>query len=162
MQDIQITIDMSKVMRLVRETAALYASKAIVKDPTAFARMEVSEPEESVLTNAARQARTYIGGVTRRYKMSCAENGASWNFGFKLPSNYDSLMTDAISGCISDYLQYTMLAEWFRLCGDVDRQKEFTEEAAASLQSIVTFINKRKAPEYTKPKMRRVQGMSFQ
>lgn len=150
-------------MRMVRETAALYASKAIVKDPTSFARMEVSEPEESPLLDAARQARTYIAGVTRRYHMKYAENETStWQFSFMVPSNYNNEMTTAIKGSISDYLQYTMLAEWFRLCDDVDRQKEFTEEAAASLQSIVTFINARVAPTYIKPKVRRVQGMNFQ
>lgn len=163
MQKIDIKIDTAELMRLVRETAALYSSKAIVKDPTAFARMEVSEPEESSLLNAARQGRTYIAGVTRRYQMKYAENDTSvWQFTFMVPSNYNDKMTSAIKGSISDYLQYTMLAEWFRLCGDVDRQKEFTEEAAASLQSIVTFINARIAPTYNKPKVRRVKATNFE
>lgn len=154
---------MAEVMRLVRETAALYSSKAIAKDPTAFARMEISEPEESVLMDAARHARTYIAGVTRRYRMKCAENDTSvWQFTFMLPTNYNDAMTTAIKGSISDYLQYTMLSEWFRLCGDVDRQKEFAEESAASLQSIVTFINARQAPTYIKPKVRRVQATNFE
>lgn len=154
---------MGEVMRLVRETAALYSSKAIVKDPTAFSRMEISEPEEETLMDAARNARTYIAGVTRRYHMKYAENDSNvWQFSFMVPTNYNDAMTTAIRGSISDYLQYTMLAEWFRLCGDVDRQKEFTEESAASLQGIVTFINAREAPTYNKPKMRRVKATNFE
>lgn len=152
-------------MKHAREIVALRASKAIVNDPTAFARMETSEPEEIVLLEAARNAFTYIAGMTRRYKPSFSENVTNsgiWNFSFSVPSNLPGAMTAPIRGSIDDYLTYTILSKWSSICGDTDKQKEYMEEAAASLRSIVVFINTREAPTYKRPKLKRVQAMNFE
>ena len=163
MKKTEIKIDMDDVMRMVRENAALYASKMVDSDSTSFERIETSEPEEEVLLDAAHRARTYVVNVARRYKMNVEENGPkTWLFSFMCPSNFDTNMETPIQGAIRDYLMYSMLAEWFSLCGDADRQKVHLGNAAMSLQSVTSYINTRIPPTYEKPKMKRVVSTKFE
>ena len=166
MKKTEIKIDMDDVMRIVRENAALYASKMVDSDSTSFERIETSEPEEEVLLDAARRARTYVTNVTRRYKMNVEEveeNGSkTWLFSFMCPNNFDINMETSIQGAIRDYLMYSLLAEWFGLCGDADRQKVHLGNAAMSLQSVTSYINTRIPPTYEKPKMKRVVATKFE
>lgn len=136
-------------MGKVREEAAVCAAKRMTTDPTAFARISTTIPEEAFLTPMLAEATKQLI-ATCFGRFSAATGSKDDGVAYTFPTNVKtSALTIAAGECDSAIVAYT-LAKWYELSIPdlyAAKMEEFTRHA----KNVLALINERTAPTYKKP-----------
>ena len=137
----------------VAKLTSYIGAKTIADTGISYDRIFVTDDDQTMLERFWRESvdtitdllKRYITAVTSPVNSQTVDITEIWSISLNVPTEYDTLLTNAINDLMISYITNSITAKWLMITNRADTEA-YSNIATAQLQEISNLFHQRKAP----------------